>query len=105
MTFNAMQARDLADEENDFVADMVAGYLRHHKLQEDRSNAVGICRDVLCHFNSKYLPVKEQSRLIVKAAGVTNTHQNLERIAYGIECVIRDARNQFRAYSAGVRYV
>lgn len=103
MTFNAMQARDLADEENDFVADMVAGYLMHHKLQEDRGNAVGICRDVLCHFNSKYLPATEQAELIV---GQMKAHENkLNRVYHAVIAVINDARAQFRAYAAGVRYV
>lgn len=101
MTFNAMQARDLADEENEFVADTVAGYLMHHKLQEDRSNTVGICRDVLCHFNSKYLQPMEQAELIVKAAGI----RHISTHSLSITKVITDARAQFRAYAAGVRYV
>lgn len=103
MTFNSMQARDLADEENEFVADTVAGYLIHHKLQEDRSDAVGICRDVLCRFNSKHLPATEQADLIV---GQMKAHENkLNRVYHAVIAVITDARAQFRAYSAGVRYV
>lgn len=101
MTFNAMQARDQADEENEFVAEAVAGYLMHQKIQDDRSNLVGICRDVLCHFNSKYLPAKEQAELIVKNAGsrAPGRHEPV------VVAVITDARAQFRAYAAGVRYV
>ena len=103
MTFNAMQARDQADEENEFVAVAVAGYLIHHKLQDDRSNAVEICRDVLCHFSSKYLPATEQADLIV---GKMKANENkLNRVYHAVVAVITDARAQFRAFSAGVRYV
>ena len=101
MTFNEIQARDQADAENEFVSMVVAGYLMHHKLQVDRDNAVGICRDVLCNFNSKYLPASEQAELIVKAAGI----RHISTYSLSITKVITDARAQFRAYAAGVRYV
>ena len=101
MTFNYQQARDQADEENDFVAVAVGGYLAHHKIQPDKEQATAICRDVLCHFDSRYLPAKEQAELIVKAAGSRSPGRHEIVVAQ----VITDARAQFRAYSAGVRYV